>query len=232
MEMRINPGIALVEPDSEISVLAPARGRGRDRLLRRMVGQKCRRRGELKIPLAIGVFARQPKILMSVSRLANERFQKLRPFKPPMAEQLRVERARRQSDRNPSARSSFICCRRTSRKWAACASAALSGPGRIVEFLLAIAAGDPVIFQAGKLASGAGGALPAEDIREEDRSRCRDKNRGRPDRPDNLPSRSRPAGSNRGRAQTRPGRPACKAGRVDSRGAAAARRTSGHAHRE
>ena len=72
MEMRINPGIALVQPDSEISIFSPARGRRRDRLLGRMARQKCRWSRELKILLAVGVFAGEPEILVVVSGLANE----------------------------------------------------------------------------------------------------------------------------------------------------------------
>src|SRR5437667_5851355 len=91
MEMRINPGIVSIQPDSKISVLAPARGRGCDRLLRRVIGQECGRSGELKIWLTGHDFPRQAKILVRVGRLANERLEKSWPLKPPMAKQLGIE---------------------------------------------------------------------------------------------------------------------------------------------
>src|ERR1700682_836774 len=92
MEMRINPGIAFIQPDSQISILPPARRRGGDRLLRRMIGKKSGRRGELKSLLTIRVFAREATILALVSGLANERLEKSWPLKHSMTEQLCVER--------------------------------------------------------------------------------------------------------------------------------------------
>ena len=71
-----------------------------------------------------------------------------------------------------------------------------------------------MIFQSGKFAKLAT-SIPAKDIRRADRSRCRDKNRGRPDRPDSLPLRSRLGGWNRDLAQNAPGPAARIAGRID-----------------
>src|SRR6267142_4614726 len=92
MEMRINPGVVLVQPDSKISVLAPARCCGCDRLLRRVISQECGRGGELKIRLTGRDLPRKAKILVRVRRLTNERVEKLWSLKPPMAKQFGVER--------------------------------------------------------------------------------------------------------------------------------------------
>src|SRR5438132_409161 len=92
MEMRINPGIVRIQPDSKISVLAPARSRGRDRLLGRVAGQECCRGGELKIWLTGPDLPGKAKILMWGGRLANERFEKSWPLKPPMTKQFGIER--------------------------------------------------------------------------------------------------------------------------------------------
>src|SRR5471032_3020745 len=92
MEMRINPGVALVQPNSEISVLPPARGGRRDRLLRRVARQKFRWRRQLETLPAISALAGEPEVLVIVRSFANEQLKESWPLEPPMTEQLGVER--------------------------------------------------------------------------------------------------------------------------------------------
>src|SRR5438876_11772171 len=77
VQMRINPGVGLVEPDFKMTFVAPCRHCRFDRLLRRMGLEKFAWRSEAQI------FMR---------RFANEEFEKTRPFKPPMTEQFRIKR--------------------------------------------------------------------------------------------------------------------------------------------
>src|ERR1700704_6588083 len=79
MEMRINPRVGRIEPNFEMTFIAPGRCRRLDRLLGRMAGQIFARRCELKILLVERDFA-------------DEQFEKARPFKPLVPEQFLVER--------------------------------------------------------------------------------------------------------------------------------------------
>src|SRR2546423_2313579 len=90
--MRINPRVRFVEPNAKMSVLTPARSGGRDGLLRWVLGEEFRGRSELKVFVSVMFFTREAKVLLAVRRVANQCFQELGTFKPPMAEQLRIER--------------------------------------------------------------------------------------------------------------------------------------------
>src|SRR5947209_20490117 len=91
MEVRINPRIRFIEPDAEMPVLTPARRGGRDGLLGGMSGEKFCRGGELKIFVTVVLLAGEAKVLLAAGRFAKQRFEKLRPFKPPVPEQLGIE---------------------------------------------------------------------------------------------------------------------------------------------
>src|SRR5437879_10128521 len=69
--MRINPGVALVEPDFKMTFVAPCRCCRFDRLLCRMRLEKLAWRGETQI---------------FVRRFANEEFEKARSFEPPVTD--------------------------------------------------------------------------------------------------------------------------------------------------
>src|ERR1700704_6752377 len=78
MEMRINPRIARIKPDREMTFIAPCRCCRLDRLLCRMAGQIFTRR-------------RQLKIFLVERDLADEQLEETRPFKPPIPKQFRIE---------------------------------------------------------------------------------------------------------------------------------------------
>src|SRR6266566_67317 len=77
VQVRIGPGVALIEPHTEMTVFAPCRCRRLYGLLGRVSCEVLARR-------------RQPKTL-PLCRSANNQFEKTRPFKPPMPEQFGVE---------------------------------------------------------------------------------------------------------------------------------------------
>ena len=60
MQMRIDPGIGFIEPDAEISLIAPTRRGWLDRLLGWMILEEICRRRQSKILLAVGIFAGEP----------------------------------------------------------------------------------------------------------------------------------------------------------------------------
>jgi hypothetical protein len=99
----------------------------------------------LKILLTVRDFAREAKILVFVSRLANERFEKSWSLKPPMAEQLGVEWCDHNRIEVQGAEIIHLLapCLKEMRR---VRLRSALGSNRIVEFLRAIAARDPVIF--------------------------------------------------------------------------------------
>src|SRR6187551_3676243 len=92
MQVRLNPRIRFVEPDSQVSLISPAGCGRRNRLLGRVATQEFGGCRELKILMTVMVPTGKPQVLLAVSGLSNKRFEKERSFKPPMPEQLRVER--------------------------------------------------------------------------------------------------------------------------------------------
>src|SRR5438876_9659002 len=75
--MRINPGVALIQPDFKVAVLAPCRCRRLDDLLRGMRRQVLARGCERELSF--------------ISRFADEHLQEARSFKPPVSEQFGIE---------------------------------------------------------------------------------------------------------------------------------------------
>jgi len=86
-------------------------------------------------PAAVCVFTRQAKILVLVSGLTNERFQKSWTLKPPMNRTIRRRTAQPRSDR--SQRAEFVHLSPPDLENEPRAPRRALGHGRIVEFLLA-----------------------------------------------------------------------------------------------
>src|SRR5207302_9904550 len=78
VQVRINPGIARIEPHPKVAVFTPGRRCRLDRLLRGMSFEEFAGR-------------RQVEILLLFSGLANEEFKKPWSFEPPVAKQFGVE---------------------------------------------------------------------------------------------------------------------------------------------
>ena len=78
VQVRINPGIARIEPDPEVAVFTPCRRCRLDRLLRGMSFEEFAGRSQVEI-------------LLLFSGLANEEFKKPWSFEPPVAKQFGVE---------------------------------------------------------------------------------------------------------------------------------------------
>ena len=77
-QVRINPGVARIEPDSEVAVFAPCRCCWLNRLLRGMGFEEFAGGGQVEI-------------LLLLSGLANEELEKTWSFEPPVAKQFGVE---------------------------------------------------------------------------------------------------------------------------------------------
>src|ERR1043166_7882724 len=138
--MWVNPTIGGIEPDAELAVLAPCRSCRLDRLLSRMAGEVFARRGQLHNILR-GDFA-------------DEQLQKARTFEPPVPEQFGIERNHDdwiEIRRDQSAEFFTALLDEMHRVRLSCSLRC----GAIVQFLFRMAAGDPVVFHAGKLAHAA-----------------------------------------------------------------------------
>src|SRR3954454_23559819 len=110
--------------------------------------QEIARACQLEILLAEMLPTRQAQILLSVSRLANERFQEERSFEPPVSEQLRIKR--RNDDRVKIERAEFVQVLAADlEKMGRVFFGDGCGESGLVKLLLSIVSGDPVIFYAG-----------------------------------------------------------------------------------
>src|SRR5438105_2068559 len=78
VQVRINPGVARIEPYSEVAVFTPCRCCRLNRLLRGMSFEEFAGRGQIEI-------------LLLLSRLANEELKKTWPFEPPVAKQFGIK---------------------------------------------------------------------------------------------------------------------------------------------
>ena len=132
VEVRINPRVALIEPDAPVTFFSPTGGSGHDDVLCWVLREIIARCGQLQFVSVAG-------------GCADEMLEKERPFVPPMSEKFRVER--HDDNRISHERAEFaellparfeevlrVRLRRLFR------------PRAIVEFLRIIGAGDAVIF--------------------------------------------------------------------------------------
>src|SRR5260370_35791450 len=78
VQVRINPGVARIEPDPKVAVFTPCRCRRLNRLLCGMSLEEFAGRGEVEISLLL-------------SGLANEELKEPWSFEPPVAQQFGVE---------------------------------------------------------------------------------------------------------------------------------------------
>src|SRR6266516_457624 len=78
VQVRINPGVARIEPDPEVAAFTPCRCCRLNRLLRGMSFEEFAGRGQVEI-------------LLLLSGLANEELKKTWSFEPPVAKQFGVE---------------------------------------------------------------------------------------------------------------------------------------------
>src|SRR2546423_1929395 len=147
--MRINPRVRFVEPNAKMSVLTPARSGGRDGLLRWVLGEEFRGRSELKVFVSVMFFTREAKVLLAVRRVANQCFKELGTFKPPMAEQLRIER--RHDDRIEIEGSQIVeLLPPRAQEMRGMRIGNARRHHRLVRFLFAIAISDAVVLDAGE----------------------------------------------------------------------------------
>src|SRR6266480_1083711 len=78
VQVRINPGVALIKPDREVAVFAPCRG--------------CRLYGLLGWMSCEVLAQRRPAQIFVLDGFANNAVKETRPFKPPVAKQFGVKR--------------------------------------------------------------------------------------------------------------------------------------------
>src|SRR5437868_14314764 len=159
MEMWINPRIRFIEPDAEVPVLTPARRGGRDGLLGGMLGEKFCRRGELKIFVAVVLLAGEAKVLLAVGHFAKQPFEKYRPLKPPVPEQLGIEW--RHDDRIEIERAKIVELLPPRLEKMRGMRVGHAGCGRrLIKFFLAVPIGDAVVFDAGEFSQRQSHARP------------------------------------------------------------------------
>ena len=141
VQVRINPGIARIEPDLEVAVFTPCRRCRLDRLLRGMSLEEFAGRSQVEIFLLF-------------SGLANEEFKKPWSFEPPVAKQFGVEwddndwiKTRfADLDNLPAPLLKKVRSMRFCRFFRCLA---------IIQFFFLAAPGDAIIFHAGKFSASA-----------------------------------------------------------------------------
>ena len=140
MQVKIDPGICRIEPHLRVPVFSLARSGRSDDLLGGMLAQIFAGRRELEIALI-------------ANRFADEKIEKARTLKPPMAKELGVEGNDNDRIEAKGAKIGELFSSRVE-KMTRMYLHHILGPGGAIDFFVLFAASNAVIFQSGKFASG------------------------------------------------------------------------------